>query len=104
METRVCESGGSSEKNPMSCLLYYHPWVTTNLDVFYNHVTHHALDSEADVLFGPNFIFIARETQEKATRERNREKKKRHGRPKQLKSTSETHNPYHNYLSLNFQL
>jgi hypothetical protein len=39
-------------------------------------VTHHALDSEGDVLFGPNFIFIAGETQEKATRERNSEKTK----------------------------
>jgi L-2-hydroxyglutarate oxidase LhgO len=47
-----------------------------NLDLFYHHVTHHALDSEGNVLFGPNFIFIARETHEKATRERNREKTK----------------------------
>jgi len=39
-------------------------------------VTHHALDRERDVLFGPNFIFIARETHRKNEQEKGTGKKK----------------------------
>jgi len=44
--------------------------------MFYHHVTHHALDRECDVLFGPNFIFIARETHRKNVQEKGTGKKK----------------------------
>jgi len=39
-------------------------------------VTHHALDSEGDVLFGPNFIFITRESREKSNKRKEQGKKK----------------------------